>query len=45
MDHEFHPYYSDRKPDYEPTLANAFLNAIEILRSLIAREPERFPYR
>ena len=45
MDHEFHPYYSDRKPDYEPSLANAFLNVVEILRGLIAREPERFPVR
>ena len=45
MDHEFHPYYSDRKPAYEPSLTNAFLNAIEILRGWLSRAPERSPVR
>ena len=49
MDHERYPHYFDDAPsgkrDYDPSLANAFLNAVEILRGLLSRDDQRLPVR
>ena len=48
MDHERYPYYFDNTPHdgrHQPSLQNAFINAIDILRRMLSRDPERLPTR
>jgi len=49
MDHERYPYYFDNAAEgagnHAPSLPNAFVNVIEVLRRLLSREPDRLPTR